>query len=77
MAPTIDFKKQRVVASIVRASVYLTGIKIRRITYNPTRKTISVRRIFPGEHSELWLQALSCNVDMVLIPVRDGTVIFQ
>jgi hypothetical protein len=76
-APTVNFNRWRIVAYITRSSESGDENRIRRITYNPARKVIRVRRNFYNLNLEFRLPVISCTADFVLIPHRDGEVVFR
>lgn len=77
-APPVDFQKWRVVALISRNSNELGGPpKIRRVTYNPTRKVTRVRRDSSGIPAEILVPIETCAAEFVLIPPRAGDVTFR
>ncbi len=76
-APPVDFKKWRVIALITRSSDSGIRPKTRRITYNPTKKVIRIRRDFPGLTSDFRLTVISCAAEFLLIPPRAGDVMYN
>ena len=76
-APSVDFKKQRVIALIARTGDSGVRPKTRRITYNPTRKVIRVRREFPAVQPNFRLPIITCTAEFLLIPPRAGDVIYR
>lgn len=75
VAPSVDFKKWRVVALIDRNNHERGGPpKTRRITYTPTSKVTRIRRDSSGITAEFWVPIETCAAEFLLIPPRAGDV---
>ena len=75
-APKVDFQKWRVVGFLTHSSQGLPELSVLRVTFNPRTKAIRTRTN-DIKRGDFYTQVIDCKADFVLIPVREGMVLFR